>query len=72
MSLDSVVLDRAMSVKADDASHSTSRAIIDGAVVIYNLDDPPAWLTPILDARDEDGHIEGTVAVRKPRRESDS
>lgn len=31
-------------------------AIIDGALVIYDVDHPPAWLVPVLDARDEDGN----------------
>lgn len=33
------------------------RAIIDGALVIYDLDAPPAWLAPVLSARDEDGNV---------------
>jgi hypothetical protein len=31
--------------------------VINGAVVIYNLDDPPRWLRPILDMRDENGDV---------------
>lgn len=57
MMLDQRVIDRALKVKAADVAHPTSRAVIDGAVVIYNLDDPPAWLVPVLAARDEDGNI---------------
>lgn len=35
-----------------------SWSIIDGALIIYNLDEPPAWLAPVLDARDEDGNTD--------------
>jgi len=31
-------------------------AIIDGALVIYDCDSPPAWLAPVLAARDDDGN----------------
>ena len=31
-------------------------AIIDGALVIYDVDAPPHWLVPVLAARDEDGN----------------
>lgn len=31
-------------------------ALIDGAMVVYDLDSPPAWLVPVLAACDEDGY----------------
>lgn len=31
-------------------------AIIDGALVIHDLDSPPIWLEPVLDSRDDDGN----------------
>lgn len=56
--LHQAIIDKALNVYAPtSAGHSTGRALIDGAVIIYNLDEPPAWLVPILAARDEDGHI---------------
>ena len=33
-----------------------SRAIVDGVLVVYDLEDPPAWLEVVLDDRDEDGN----------------
>lgn len=32
------------------------RSIIDGCLVVYPLDHPPAWLIPVLAARDDDGN----------------
>lgn len=40
----------------EDYAGSIGRAIIDNALVIYDLDEPPAWLAPVLAARDEDGN----------------
>jgi len=31
-------------------------AIIDGTLVIYDVDQPPAWLQVALDAQDDDGN----------------
>ena len=42
---------------------SISRAVIGGAVVIYDLDDVPAWLEPILDACDEDGDPSDAISI---------
>ncbi len=33
-----------------------SWSIIDGVMVIYDLEDPPAWLVPVLAACDDDGN----------------
>lgn len=41
-------------------SGSVGRASIDGCIVVYDLEDPPAWLVPILNARNEDGDLELT------------
>lgn len=38
-----------------NAVHDESWSIIDGALVIFDLDGPPAWLVPILAARDDNG-----------------
>lgn len=40
----------------DGGLWNEGRALIDGALVVYDLDAPPAWLTPVLAARDEDGN----------------
>lgn len=32
---------------------------IDSALVIYDLDEPPPWLVPVLAARDDDGNTDG-------------
>ncbi len=48
-------------------NYAESWAIIDGAVVIYNLDDPPAWLVPVLERLDENGNtlpIDESPAIR--------
>ena len=37
-------------------SGNVGRAAIDGALVVFDLDDPPAWLKPVLDMRDENGN----------------
>jgi hypothetical protein len=55
--LDQLIIDRALAVSAGGVSQSVCRAVINGAVVIYNLDDPPKWLRPILDMRDENGDV---------------
>ena len=51
-------------------SGGIGRAWIDGALVVYDLEDPPVWLAPVLDAsmRDENGdtHIAGVTLMRKP------
>lgn len=36
--------------------YGESWSIIDGALVIYNFEDPPHWLLPVLEAQDEDGN----------------
>lgn len=36
--------------------YSESWSLIDGCMVIYNLDDPPRWLLPVLAAQDDDGN----------------
>ena len=43
-------------------------AIMDGAMVCYDLDDPPVWLRPILDLRDEDGDTSHILADVTPMR----
>ena len=53
--LDEIVIERAMDVSAAGSATSVGRVLIDGAVVIYNCDDPPLWLRPVLYAQDEDG-----------------
>ena len=61
------ITEAAMSVCRDlsGLQHGIGRALIDGAVVVYNLDDPPAWLQSILANRDEDGSLEATgMSVR--------
>lgn len=46
----------------NEHAYSEGWAIIDGAVVIYNLDAPPHWL-PSDDQRDENGNTrEGMIA----------
>jgi hypothetical protein len=35
-------------------SHCIGRAWIDGALVVYDLEDPPKWLIPVLNERDDD------------------
>lgn len=46
--------------KDTGAAHQHGRpeawAIIDGVIVIYDYDAPPAWLKPILEARDDNGN----------------
>lgn len=36
-------------------SYSESWSIIDGSLVIYDHDNPPSWLEPVLAARDDNG-----------------
>lgn len=57
--LDPRLIDQAMSVTLplDELTHEVSRAIINGAVVIYNSEQTPDWLAPILEACDENGNI---------------
>lgn len=43
-------------------------AIIDGALVIYDHEDPPAWLAPILALCDEDGNTPAELASVTPMR----
>jgi hypothetical protein len=31
-------------------------SIIDGTLIVFDGSAPPAWLRPVLDARDEDGN----------------
>jgi hypothetical protein len=31
-------------------------ALIDGALVVYDVDTPPTWLAPVLATRDDDGN----------------
>jgi hypothetical protein len=63
MALDPKLAERALLVSAQDIKHSVARTIIgdnnsdNSAVVIYDLDDPPKWLKPILDMRDENGDV---------------
>ncbi len=40
--------------------YSESWSIIDGALVIYNLDDPPSWIPPD-EERDENGYTQKFV-----------
>lgn len=43
--------------------YSESWSIIDGALVIFDCDDPPSWLVGVLEARDEDGNTETREAT---------
>lgn len=36
--------------------YSEGWAIVDGCLVIYNIDDKPSWLGDVLESRDEDGN----------------
>lgn len=36
--------------------YSEGWAIVDGCLVIYDIDDSPEWLTEKLDQRDDDGN----------------
>lgn len=56
MSLEAEVIERSLDIEAA-GEESLSRVVINGAVVIYDPFDPPHWLTPILDARDENGDV---------------
>lgn len=44
----------APSYPASESGH-IGRAAIDGALVIYDPDDPPSWLREVLESRDDDG-----------------
>ncbi len=48
--------------------YSESWSIIDGALVIFDFDNPPAWLKPVLDARDEDGNTLLAQVVENQRK----
>lgn len=37
-------------------SYGEGWAIIDGALVIYDHVNPPSWLAPVLEIRDDDGN----------------
>jgi hypothetical protein len=41
---------------APDRTTNIGRSIIDGCLVVYPLDQPPAWLLPVLADRDDDGN----------------
>ena len=62
--LDREVIGRVLAVSARGSATLVSRAVIDGAVVVYNTDDPPLWFKPILRARDEDGSPLKAMHVR--------
>ena len=51
--------------------YSEGWAIIDGALIIYDLDRPPVWLAPVLEMLDEDGNtppeLTGMYPQRAPR-----
>jgi hypothetical protein len=56
--------------------YSEGWCIIDGALVVYDLDAPPAWLAPVLARRDEvlealdgDTDIVGVDLFREPTEE---
>lgn len=53
--LDFETIDATMKVPAGD--QNISRSIIGNAIVIYNTDNPPKWLTPILEMQDENGDV---------------
>jgi hypothetical protein len=38
-------------------------AIIDGSLVIYDCDDPPDWLIPVLASRNDDGDTPAFAAA---------
>jgi hypothetical protein len=46
----------AASAACNQYRYVESWAIIDGALIIYDCDAPPAWLAPVLEARDDDGN----------------
>jgi hypothetical protein len=39
-----------------DGDQNIGRALIDCALVVYDLFDPPSWLRPVLELRGEDGN----------------
>lgn len=53
-----VVTLEAPSDKRGTDSGEIGRAWVDGTLVVYDLQDVPAWLAPVLEARDEDGNTE--------------
>lgn len=62
MTLDSRTATRALRVEASPGE-SVGRALMNGAVVIYNLDEPPFWLGPLLAARDEEGDVQASAPM---------
>jgi hypothetical protein len=52
--LDQRTIDAALEVPAFD--QSVGRAVIDGAVLIYDHDATPEWASRILTSRDDDGN----------------
>lgn len=45
----------------DSHGQAVGRALINGAVVIYDLYNAPAWLSPILRMRDENGDVRTAI-----------
>lgn len=43
--------------KVPAEGRSVGHALINGAVVIYDLEAPPDWLRPILQHRNDDGDV---------------
>lgn len=54
MALDDDRLQEIFELK-ENGVYGESWMYIDGTIVIHDFDDPPAWLVPIIEARDEDG-----------------
>ena len=54
----------AASASCAEHNYSEGWEIIDGALVIFDCDEPPVWLAPVIRAQNEDGDTGGCVHVR--------
>lgn len=61
MSLNEQTIEEAFDVPA--CGQSVGRALIDGCMVIYDLDDPPVWLRAVIRAQDENGNTTDALRV---------
>lgn len=47
-------------------NYSESWAIIDGALIIHDLADPPSWMKQAIATQDENGHTPGFLGRAVP------
>lgn len=62
--LQQLILSKDEHIERGDNFRTEGWVIVDGCLVIYDHEDPPAWLKPVLAARDDYGNTPDAYPAR--------